>query len=609
VGVTALVVALKDAPKQLASLKAPISNLQKLISDSFWSKARKPIIDLTRSLLPGLRAGFRTTGAELGQWAASLAAGFKTNLGGPALGTLFKNLNDSINIAAGGTGAFTSALVTLGTVGGQYLPRLATAVSAITTRFDSFVQGAAADGSLTRWIDNGIVGLKQLGSIAGSVFSIIAGINSAAALAGGGGLKSLADVLGSVAAVVKSPEFQSTLATLFVGAAQGVAGLATALGPIGSMFTTLAPLLAKILATSGLLVGQLLGGIADALASPAFSIGLDVFFEGLQTGLTAILPALPALAAALGSVAGFAGSLAAALGPVLGAAIIQLQPILSELLTGLLPILPILGEGLISALTALGPAFVQVVQAITPLLPPLVSLVVSFLPQLVVVIQAVAAALQFLSPFLTGLVSFISWLFQATNGVWAFGQALLSGAGMVSLVADQLSGKFGPMLQATASWGQAAGTALRAAFFNIAGGLGNAINGIIDLINGAIGGLNQLAGALKTVSGGAINLSIGKIPHVNVPKLALGADILPSDGGLLARLGEAGKRERVIDAGLGNRNLELQNRLLSQVTAAGAAGQTFVDAPVTVVVAAEQDPRIAGRQFGREFARTIAGSV
>jgi hypothetical protein len=74
---------------------------------------------------------------------------------------------------------------------------------------------------------------------------------------------------------------------------------------------------------------------------------------------------------------------------------------------------------------------------------------------------------------------------------------------------------------------------------------------MIDLINGFTGSLNEVGNFVSDVTGGAIDFTIGKIPH-----LADGATVLPRRGGTLAVLAEAGRAESVVDTGLLNRALE-----------------------------------------------------
>lgn len=83
---------------------------------------------------------------------------------------------------------------------------------------------------------------------------------------------------------------------------------------------------------------------------------------------------------------------------------------------------------------------------------------------------------------------------------------------------------------------------------NILGWIEGGVNGAIDLINGMIGGINNVTGV--------VGIKFGKIPHVELPRLADGATILPRRGGTAAILAEAGRPETVVDTGLINRALE-----------------------------------------------------
>lgn len=599
-GVGTLVVALKGAPKQLASLKPAMTGLQNIIDAKFWAGARKPIIDLTNSLLPDLRKGFAGTASELGGWAASIANAFQRSLGGGVLTNLFVNLNKSIMIATKGTDAFVTTLVTLGTVGGPYVVRLAQWIADLTNRFDRFVQDAAADGRLVGWIDRGIVGMKNLGSSIGSVVKILAGINRAASAAGGGGLAAMAATLGSIDKIVNSPAFQTALTTIFAGAAAGASGLASALAPIGRMFAVLAPVLSKILSSSGETVGKLLSMIADVLSRPEFQKGLGAFFAGIQQGLLAIGPSLPAVADALGALGVFAGRLAAAVGPVLGALLSALAPALIQILDALTPVLPTLTGALVDAINQIAPLLPGLISAIIPLLPPLVDFIANVLPGLITDVQI-------LLPILTPLLYSLSQWLGLLAGLVGFGapfaefvSKFLDGGDRIGLLLDGLHGKFGPLVQAFSTVAVAAGTGLRAL---VATSTKN-LNSIIDLINGLIDAINTALTGLKGITGGAINLKVPKIGHLAVPSLAQGATILPRPGGTLVRAGEAGRAEDVVDHGLLNR---LMRAALSRPAAGGAPSKVY--APIAVTVAAEQDARVAGRQFGREFSRQIAGGV
>jgi len=96
---------------------------------------------------------------------------------------------------------------------------------------------------------------------------------------------------------------------------------------------------------------------------------------------------------------------------------------------------------------------------------------------------------------------------------------------------------------------RAIGNFVRDIWNNIIGWIEGGVNGAIDLINGFTGGIRAVGSAV-------FGVDIGPIPHVKLPRLAMGATILPRPGGTAAILAEAGRAETVVDHGLMNRALE-----------------------------------------------------
>jgi hypothetical protein len=93
--------------------------------------------------------------------------------------------------------------------------------------------------------------------------------------------------------------------------------------------------------------------------------------------------------------------------------------------------------------------------------------------------------------------------------------------------------------------------AIFSAIGNIAKG---ALNGILSFVEGyinfIISGINGLIGLINTVLGAGkaigINLQIGTIPKVTIPRLAEGGIVMPRPGGVLANIAEGGQAEAVI---------------------------------------------------------------
>jgi hypothetical protein len=578
-GVVVLGVALSDTKDQLDALSPVWTRLKSTITDNFWSKARQPIIDFVRSVLPQLNGGLAGVSDSLGAWAASLAAAFQKALGGGVLENLLAKLRDSIDIATTGTGGFANAIVTLGTFGANQLPRLAQWFADITSRFDAWLTTAATNGSLDTWLNNAITAAQQLWDIFGSVLNIFSGVEQAAVAAGGGGLVTVAAILGKIADVVNTPAFQSTLTTVFQGAAAGVAGLATALGPIGDMFTALAPTISSVLSSIGVTLGTVLGQIATTLAQPEIAQAILSLFNGLRDGIQGVLPALPALGTLLATVAQFAGVLAGQLGQVLGQALIALAPLVSELLTALEPIVPILGEALVNAIITLAPSFLQLVQAIAPLLPQLVDIVANSLPQLVQVVSVVTPLIVLLAQVIGAILTPIQyWISLGGNVV----QTMQGVQTATQFVSKALNGTFGPAIQWLVSIIPGLTSALRdglagaagfvsSAFESALGAIRFAINGIIGLANGAIRSLNGLSVSIPSWIPGIGGQTWG-VHLPTIPYLATGADVEPSQFGTAVVLGDGGQVETVTNRGRTNRLIELANALAERSLAAGSGG-------------------------------------
>jgi TP901 family phage tail tape measure protein len=85
----------------------------------------------------------------------------------------------------------------------------------------------------------------------------------------------------------------------------------------------------------------------------------------------------------------------------------------------------------------------------------------------------------------------------------------------------------------------------------IAKGSINAVLTVIEgFINRVIGGVNTLVDMINNVLTAGkvigIDVKLGKIPNLNIPRLAEGGIVLPRPGGVLANIGEGGQAEAVI---------------------------------------------------------------
>lgn len=279
-----------------------------------------------------------------------------------------------------------------------------------------------------------------------------------------------------------------------------LAELMSYLSPLGLVFKILEPMLPLI---------------ADALMQIATVLG-----GALAQVLPMILPVLSEI------VTLFAG-LAAQVLPMLMPIIMMLVDVFADLLVALMPVVMALIDALLPIIQALIPVVVQVLDAFMPLITALVD---AFAPILTIIAEALGDILVPILEIVVGIIqvlgNVITWLVK--NIVVPFLQGIL-----IPIIVQ-----VGQIFQDVFS---GLGDFFSGLWEGISVGFKAMVNFIIDLINGFIGGLNEVGNFISDATGGAIDFSVGKLPH-----LAEGGVISASRGGTLAVVGEGRYDEAVV---------------------------------------------------------------
>jgi phage-related protein len=429
IGLAATIAALKDFNTQVPQAAKYMHDLQDVISNNFWEVAAAPIRELVDKLFPILNDKLAETSTALGTFFGNFANSAVEKLL-PKLGPMFDYLTLSIQNASGYTDAFVGIIEKLGTLGASYLPSLATWFGGIATQFDNFLSKAEADGSLTRWVDNGVAALKNLGSVLVSTGSILRSISQAATAAGGTTLASLADSLRSVAEAAQSPGFQSGLTAAFnmldqIGSIAGPS-LKALVVSMSQNFQKLAPII-------GDTVGTAIAAIASALTNPAVAKGLEAMFQGFNDMVHTLAPVMDLVAAKFGVMGELVGALARNIGTVLAAAIKTMAPLFISLVEAMLPIVQMLGPIMAKIITALAPVFAALGDALgraataaKPMFTAFSQLVDLLMPVLVPVLKVVAniigdalvGVFQGLTLVIKGVTNIVRGVISVFKGLW-----------------------------------------------------------------------------------------------------------------------------------------------------------------------------------------------
>ncbi|MCD7438982.1 hypothetical protein K4B79_12180 [Streptomyces lincolnensis] len=393
IGLGVTVAAFKDFNKVLPEVKGKFSELQNLISENFWAKAKAPIRELIDTLIPELEAGFGKTSTQLGQFFGGFATAIHSTVA-PALGGMFDDLSKSIDIATGGTATWANMIKILGEVGAGYLPQLAQWFVNVSEKANAWLNKKGESG-LREEIDQGIQALKDLGGILYEVGGIFAGISRAANEAGGSTLGMVRQTLAGVHEAVDSSGVQAKLVGLFSAAHEAMSNMASVGGAeVKAFFSEFATQLTVLLPQVGTILGTALGGIAAALNQPEVFVGLYALFDGVQAAVEALAPALAPLGQALGAALSLVGAFLTMLGPLVAAVLTPLSEAFTMLAPAIEPLIGLLGEALGGVVAALAPLIMTVVEAVVPLVDALVAGLAPIIPIIVETLAAMSAALQ-----------------------------------------------------------------------------------------------------------------------------------------------------------------------------------------------------------------------
>ncbi|SEI44658.1 phage tail tape measure protein, lambda family [Arthrobacter sp. yr096] len=332
--------AAQEAVRALLVVKDMLGGIRRIAQENFFTGFAAPLLSLANSVMPQLAVGVGAIASALGSGAQIFMRSLESAFDGGVLEALLLGVAKTTSILNTAIDPVVQSFTTLGVVGMDYMPRLGQFVADLAGKFNSFVQGAAADGRLAAWIEGGIQGLKDLWSIAQSVGGIFSALNRAAENAGAvSTLGGLADAMSRISDIMNGTNFQAALTTIFDGANKGGSALLGVLDPLGQAFAVGAPALSRFLELGGQIVALVVGSLAGALSNPAFGAGLTTFLEGVRTGVSGLAPILPTLTTALGDVLTALAPLIAAATPALGEALAIVASGVAELVRFLTPLL------------------------------------------------------------------------------------------------------------------------------------------------------------------------------------------------------------------------------------------------------------------------------
>lgn len=300
----------------------------------------------------------------------------------------------------------------------------------------------------------------------------------------------------------------------------------------GEAMKTIGPVLTTIATAFGDLIKSLMGGGEGG--GESFLTGIVTFLaEGIKQLAEFIAPLLPMLAEFVADGLTALFDILKDLAPVFMDMINNLLPIFKDLFATLAPIfadlMKTLGPLIAQVIKALIPAFMGIMNAIMPLIPILIQ-------SLVPIIKVLADVFKAVVPFIIDIVKQLAKFLAPI---------LVTVGEFIAEIAKQLPGMFKLFMEGF----KKVIDFIKPIINGILGGIEGFVNGIIDGLNFLIKGVNKIKFKVPDwvpfIGGNEIKFTIPEVGKIKLPRLAQGGTVMPSPGGTIAQIAEAGRPERV----------------------------------------------------------------
>lgn len=323
--------------------------------------------------------------------------------------------------------------------------------------------------------------------------------------------------------------------------------------------------LTGIIKTFADIVSAIAPFIAQLVTSllPVITQLIDILVPLIDDVLSALIPVigdileaiLPLIANLIDELLPVFGDILKELMPFISALIDDLVPVLMHLFKALTPVIDLLLDALLPFLPMIGDLFKQLVPPILDIVKALVSMLVPgikillavFEPILDIVIALVDAFIGSLEPAIGGIVSVVKIVVGVFQGLFD------NISKIIPVIANGLAGAFKGITGAAKTFAdvfkavfKGISSVVKGVLNGLLGALENVLNFIINAINLLLNGINFILDGIRIATVGAVDVKLDTLKPVKLTRLAKGGTVMPSPGGSIVNIAEAGKPERVV---------------------------------------------------------------
>lgn len=309
-----------------------LGGLQKKLSDSFWSEAKQPAIDMMNALGDSKSVENMNGVADAeGRIVANAARIVAQEPYVGRISSILGNTVKGVNALDPGVRAVTASVVRLGDSTSSYLPRMANYVSRNATLMAQWVDEAERTGKVTRAMEKAIEQGGYLMSSVKSAGGILKGTFGTLA-EGENGIEKFSDALSRADRAVNGVKFQSTLTAWADGAKQASGKFHDSFREIGDAAYELRDTTKQVFIDAGSTVSTGIGSISS-LAGKSKQ-GIADFSNGVSEGFRKVFHAVDSASPMFDSLLSMAGQLSDTFGGTLANTLKSAAPTIKVLADG-----------------------------------------------------------------------------------------------------------------------------------------------------------------------------------------------------------------------------------------------------------------------------------
>lgn len=309
-----------------------LGGLQNKLSDSFWSEAKQPVIDMMNALGDSKSVENMNDVADAeGRIVANAARIVAQEPYVDRINSILGNTVKGVNALDPGVQAATASVVRLGDSTSSYLPRMANYVSRNTTLMAQWVDEAERTGKVTQAMEKAIEQGGYLMSSVKSAGGILKGTFGTLA-EGENGIEKFSDALSRADRAVNGVKFQTTLTAWADGAKQASGKFHDSFSEIGDAAYELRDTTKQAFVDAGSMVSTGIGSISS-LAGKSKQ-GIADFSNGVSEGFQKAFRSVDSAAPMFDSLLSMVGKLSDTFGGTLGNTLKSSAPTIKVLADG-----------------------------------------------------------------------------------------------------------------------------------------------------------------------------------------------------------------------------------------------------------------------------------